>query len=67
MYALTAHVVLKEDIPVSKSEELTHRLQHLLDHEFDINHATLQFETNHTSAHCDHEHIPVPGHGHAHS
>ncbi len=66
MYALTAHVILKEDFSVSKTEEIAHRLQHALDHEYDINHATLQFETNHRESHCDHDHAPAAGHAHPH-
>lgn len=57
MYSLTAHVILREDLPVSKTEELAHRLQCMLDEEFDINHATLQFETRHTDVVCEHEKI----------
>ncbi|MBI2931845.1 MAG: cation transporter [Planctomycetes bacterium] len=45
MYALTAHVVLSEDVPVSRTEQMSHRLLRMLDDRFDINHATLQFET----------------------
>ena len=44
MYALTAHVRLREDVPVSQTEELCGRLQKLLDERWEINHATLQFE-----------------------
>jgi cobalt-zinc-cadmium efflux system protein len=67
MYALTAHVILKEDMPVGKTESIAHRLQHLLDGEYDINHVTLQFETNHKAEHCAHEHEPAAhGHGHEH-
>jgi len=59
MYALTAHVILSEDLPVSRTEEVSHRIQHALDREFDIQHATLQFETNHAETRCDHEHRPA--------
>ena len=44
MYALTAHVRLREDLPVSATEDLGRRLQMLLDERWEINHATLQFE-----------------------
>lgn len=57
MHALTAHVVLREDVPVSKTEQIGYRLQHILDSRFDINHATLQFETsNGAGLHCKHGH-----------
>jgi cobalt-zinc-cadmium efflux system protein len=44
MYALTAHVRLAEDLPVSRAGELGRRLQDLLDERWEINHVTLQFE-----------------------
>ncbi|MBI3855091.1 MAG: cation transporter [Planctomycetes bacterium] len=44
MYALTAHVRLREDLPVSQTEEICGRLKRLLDERWEINHATLQFE-----------------------
>jgi cobalt-zinc-cadmium efflux system protein len=44
MYALTAHVRLREDLAVSATEDLCKRLQKLLDERWEINHATLQFE-----------------------
>jgi cobalt-zinc-cadmium efflux system protein len=44
MYALTAHVRLAEDLPVSRAEELGCRLKRLLDERWEINHATLQYE-----------------------
>lgn len=57
MYALTAHVHLKRDLPVSESEELGHRLQRLLDERFEINHATFQFEVRPAGKlECEHEH-----------
>ncbi len=56
MVALTAHVVLTEDVPVSRTEELGQRLLKVLDERFDINHATLQFEFGTASALvCEHE------------
>ena len=56
MHALTAHVHLKRDLPVSASEELGHRLQRLLDERFEINHATLQFEVRPADKlECEHE------------
>jgi cobalt-zinc-cadmium efflux system protein len=67
MYALTAHVHLKRDLTVSESEELGHRLQHLLDERFEINHATLQFEARPAGKlECAHEHEPGVGHAHPH-
>jgi cobalt-zinc-cadmium efflux system protein len=44
MYALTAHVRLREDLPVSATEDIGRKLQALLDERWEINHATLQFE-----------------------
>lgn len=68
MYAMTAHVHLKRDLTVSQSEELGHRLQHLLDERFEINHATLQFEVRPAGKlECEHEHEPAGGrHEHPH-
>ncbi len=44
MHALTAHVRLRDDLPVSQTEQLGCRLQKMLDERWEINHATLQFE-----------------------
>jgi cobalt-zinc-cadmium efflux system protein len=44
MYALTAHVRLREDLPVSATEDIGKKLQQLLDGRWEINHVTLQFE-----------------------
>src|SRR5262249_41242253 len=44
MYALTAHVRLRENLTVSATEDLCRKLQSLLDERWEINHATLQFE-----------------------
>jgi len=44
MYALTAHVRLREDVPVSRSEEVGRALEKLLDERWEITHVTLQFE-----------------------
>lgn len=44
MYALTAHVRLREDLPVSRAEEVGDALRKVLDARWEINHATLQFE-----------------------
>lgn len=44
MHSLTAHVRLREDLPVSQTEEIGAKLQKLLDERWEINHATLQFE-----------------------
>ncbi len=52
MYALTAHIILREDRPVSECQLLSTRLNAMLDREFDINHVTLQFETARGEAVC---------------
>jgi cobalt-zinc-cadmium efflux system protein len=44
MYALTAHVRLREDLAVSATEDIGKKLQTLLDARWEINHVTLQFE-----------------------
>jgi cobalt-zinc-cadmium efflux system protein len=44
MYALTAHVRLREDLAVSATEDIGKKLQALLDERWEINHVTLQFE-----------------------
>ena len=44
MYAMTAHVRLREDLPVSQAEEIGRALERLLDERWEINHVTLQFE-----------------------
>src|SRR5262245_6009476 len=65
MYALTAHVHLKRDLPVSASEELGRRLQRLLDERFEINHATLQFEASPAAKlECEHERESGVAHPH---
>ncbi len=62
MYALTAHVVLADDLPVSHTEEMSRRLARVLDDRFDINHATLQFETGRGQAlTCEHEETRARG------
>jgi cobalt-zinc-cadmium efflux system protein len=67
MYAMTAHVHLKRDLPVSQSEELGRRLERMLDERFEINHATLQFEARPAGKlECAHEHEPGMGHAHPH-
>jgi cobalt-zinc-cadmium efflux system protein len=70
MYALTAHVRLREDLPVSQTEEICGRLQKLLDERWEINHATLQFEVAQGEPlACERGHAPAEGpagHGHAH-
>jgi cobalt-zinc-cadmium efflux system protein len=66
MYALTAHVRLKEDVPVSQTESLGKRLQGMLDERYEINHATFQFEVAASQgACCEHEHVPA-AHRHPH-
>ena len=42
--ALTAHVRLREDLSVSRSEEIGRKLQELVDARWHINHAVFQFE-----------------------
>ncbi len=65
MYSLTAHVRVGEDRTVPQAEELGHRLRHLLDDRFEINHATLQFEAAQgRDLHCEHDHSPAGGHTH---
>ncbi|HLY76032.1 MAG TPA: cation diffusion facilitator family transporter, partial [Planctomycetota bacterium] len=44
MYALTAHIRLKEDLPVSRTEQVGRDLEKVLDERWEINHVTLQFE-----------------------
>jgi cobalt-zinc-cadmium efflux system protein len=71
MYALTAHVRLREDLAVSQAEEIGCRLQKLLDERWEINHATLQFEVAPGQAlACEREGAAAPGssgdHGHSH-
>lgn len=62
MHALTAHVRLAEDVPVSRTGELSRRLRRLLDERYEINHATFQFEVGETEAlRCEHEHCPPAG------
>ena len=55
MYTLTAHVILSEDLPVSRTEDLSKRLELMLDEKYDINHITLQFETSHQEQDCAHD------------
>jgi cobalt-zinc-cadmium efflux system protein len=59
MYALTAHVRLREDLAVSQTEEICSRLKKLLDERWEINHATLQFEVAPGEAlACERGHAP---------
>jgi cobalt-zinc-cadmium efflux system protein len=44
MYSLTAHVVLRDDTPISRTAEITNEINALLDRRFDINHTCFQFE-----------------------
>jgi cobalt-zinc-cadmium efflux system protein len=74
MYALTAHVRLREDLPVSRAEEVGRALRRVLDERWEINHATLQFEVEEGSRlDCERNlSCPTPAagpahpHGHAH-
>lgn len=43
-YALTAHIILKSDLAVSKTDEIAERINKILDNHFGINHTCLQFE-----------------------
>jgi cobalt-zinc-cadmium efflux system protein len=66
MYALTAHVRLREDLPVSEAEELGRKVRAVLDERWEINHATLQFEVAAAEElRCEHEHQPERGRGRA--
>lgn len=66
MHSLTAHVRLKEDVPVSESERIGKQAQALLDERWEINHATLQFEAGPGEAlGCEHG-TPHGHEGHAH-
>jgi cobalt-zinc-cadmium efflux system protein len=57
MYALTAHVRLRDDMPVSRAEEVGRALRAVLDERWEINHATLQFEVEEGSRlTCEREH-----------
>ena len=65
MYALTAHVRLRDDMPVSRAEEVGRSLRTVLDQRWEINHATLQFEVEEGSRlDCEREHQPATGHPH---
>ncbi len=71
MYALTAHVRLRENLPISQTEEIARRLQALLDERWEINHATFQFEVGPgEELRCERPHepaakaAPAPDHGH---
>jgi cobalt-zinc-cadmium efflux system protein len=78
MYAMTAHVRLREDLPVSQTEEIGRALEKLLDDRWEINHVTLQFEVAPPrELACEHDHTAsascvVPSthahdhHGHSH-
>lgn len=44
MYVLTAHIELEKDVTVGATRELTHNINHSLDHKFDITHTCLQYE-----------------------
>ena len=41
-----AHISFNEDLNLSKVNEVLHQIEHLLDEKFDINHVTLQPETD---------------------
>jgi hypothetical protein len=71
-------VRLREDLPVSQTEQLGRKLQALLDERWEINHATLQFEVaapqelpceRDQAGHClpAPAHAPHQDHDHGHS
>jgi len=76
MYSLTAHVRLREDVPVSRSEEIGRTMEKLLDDRWEINHVTLQFEVTplrelpcerDTAGNCvPPDATPAPAHAHGH-
>jgi cobalt-zinc-cadmium efflux system protein len=69
MYALTAHVRLRDDMAVSRAEEVGRALRAVLDARWEINHATLQFEVEEGSrldCEREHKHQPATGHPHPH-
>jgi cobalt-zinc-cadmium efflux system protein len=60
MYALTAHVRVRDDARVSDTEVIGERLQRMLDERYEINHATLQFEVCEAGRlDCVHDHAPA--------
>ncbi|HUR38874.1 MAG TPA: cation diffusion facilitator family transporter [Planctomycetota bacterium] len=81
MYAMTAHVRLREDLPVSQAEEIGRALERILDERWEINHVTLQFEVaplrelaceRDSAGNCvpspsAHDHGPHGGHDHGHA
>jgi cobalt-zinc-cadmium efflux system protein len=52
MHSLSAHVELEGDPSVSATEEIGRKIQHLVDERWEINHATLQFETGREDGAC---------------
>lgn len=59
LHALTAHVLLEEDLKTSEAQQLAGRLRDLLGERFDIHHATLQLEVEASpGTPCRHEHAP---------
>lgn len=44
MYMLTAHVVLGDDVSVSRTDDVSQQINAVLDHQFDITHTCFQFE-----------------------
>ncbi len=63
MYALTAHIGLRENLSVAESERIGDRLKRLLDERYEINHATLEFEVcgNGRPLDCEHDRArPAP-------
>ena len=72
MYAMTAHVRLREDLAVSRSEDIGRALEKLLDDRWEINHVTLQFEVAAPKElACERDRAgpcgpPAPAHAHDH-
>lgn len=50
---LEAHVELKQDLLISKTSDILNIISEELEHRFNINHVTLQFEWNT----CDEKHL----------
>ncbi|MDA1313934.1 MAG: cation diffusion facilitator family transporter [Acidobacteria bacterium] len=65
-HALSCHAVI-EDIPLSASDAILHRMNHLLADRFDIHHTTIQFEhieCEHSGEICSNHHEMAAAHHH---
>lgn len=58
-----AHIRFKEDLPLSKVNEVMKEIEEILHHQFDINHVTLQPEIN---GFCKDESMVIQEMGHSH-